>query len=194
MQRILDLGCGTGDSWSNLGSDVENSSLIGLDPQLDRVAAATRKNEHRNWCYLCARGESIPLADRSVDGVLCRGALPYMVIPSALNEVYRILISGGWLLMTLHRPTFTLREFRRSFPNPKPMLGRSLVLLNGIYFHLTGRVISIRGRSESCQTKAGMLTALYRAGFRDVKFRHDAGRLVVEARRGGNAEAAGVAA
>lgn len=194
MQRVLDLGCGNGDSWRSLGSDVDNWQLIGLDPQAGCVCSANRKYGKRRWRYMCARGEAIPLADGSVEGVICRSALPYMLIPQVLAEVRRVLVPGGWLWMTMHHPAFTWREIRRSFPNPKPTLGRSFVLLNGVYFHLTGKLISLGNKTESCQTEAGMRIALRRLGFRNANFWHEGEVFLVKAQREGGEVALGLCA
>ena len=194
MLRILDLGCGTGDSWRNLGLDVDNCEMIGVDPQFKRVDTATRHYRDRGWLYLCGRGEQLPFANHSFDGAICRGALPYMLIQRALNEVHRVLVPRGWVRMTLHHPTFTLGEFRRCFPRYRSMVGRSFVLVKGFIFHFTGKVVPIRGNVESCQTEAGMRKALRRAGFHEVSFRHEGGRFVVEARREGVAKTQAVCA
>lgn len=59
MDRILDLGCGTGDSWRKLGLKVENCRIVGIDVQRDRVQEANLKYGGRGCGYLCARGEEI---------------------------------------------------------------------------------------------------------------------------------------
>src|SRR5215831_7722303 len=118
MQRILDLGCGTGDSWQNLGSNVEDWAVIGIELEFHRVKQANEKYADRGWRYLCGRGESLPLKDRSVDGVICRGALPYMSIPKVLDEVHRVLVPDGWLRVSLHPFWFAWSEFRNVFPKP----------------------------------------------------------------------------
>jgi ubiquinone/menaquinone biosynthesis C-methylase UbiE len=81
MQRILDLGCGTGDSWRSLAMPVEDCQVVGIDVRRDRLQAAREKYAARGWQYLCARGEDIPLSDASLDGVFCEVAMPYMHIP-----------------------------------------------------------------------------------------------------------------
>jgi hypothetical protein len=108
-----------------------------------------------------------------------------MHIPEALSELHRVLVAGGWLKATLHPPDFTWSEFRKSFPRLKPSLFRVFVLLNGVVFHLSGRVISFGKVAESCQTTAGMRIALQRAGFTDLNFRREGKRFFVEARRPG---------
>jgi len=187
MERILDLGCGKGDSWRGLGVRVEDCRIIGIDLLRDEVQGAQLKHGGRGWSYLCARGENIPLADGSVDGVFCEVALPYMHIPRTLAELHRVLVPGGWFRVTLHNPSFTWSEFRKSFPKPKQSLFRVFVFLNGMVLHFSGRVISLGKVSESCQTEAGMQIALRRAGFVDVTFRHDGPRFYVDARREGQA-------
>jgi ubiquinone/menaquinone biosynthesis C-methylase UbiE len=185
MERILDLGCGSGDSWQKLGLQAENCRVIGLDIQHDGVQAAHLKYSGRGWVYLCARGEEIPLADGSVQGVYCNVALPYMHIPRTLAELHRVVVPGGWLKATLHAPGFTLSEFRGSFRHPKNILFRIFVLFNGMVLHFSGNVISLGKVAESCQTSAGMRIALRRNGFTAVTFRRERRRFFVEARREG---------
>ncbi len=185
MERILDLGCGSGDSWRSLGLQVENCRIIGMDVRWDRARAANVRYSGRGWEYLCARGEEIPLQDGSIHGVICNVSLPYMHIPRALGELHRVLVPGGWLKATLHAPAFTWSEFRRTFPKPKQSLFRAYVLLNGVVFHFSGDLISLGGVAESCQTDHGMRKALGRAGFTGVRFRHEGGRFFVDAQRNG---------
>lgn len=190
MERILDLGCGTGDSWRSLGLQVESWQVIGIDIQRDRLQAAHLKYNGRGWNYLCARGEDIPLPDSSVEGAFCNVALPYMHIPSTLRELHRVLVPGGWLKASLHAPRFTWSEFRRAFPSPKASLFRTFVFLNGMIFHFSGEVISLGKKAESCQTEGGMRIAMRRAGFTELTFRNEGARFFVDARREGAAAAA----
>jgi ubiquinone/menaquinone biosynthesis C-methylase UbiE len=183
MERILDLGCGTGDSWRTLRIAVENRQVIGIDLRQDRLQIARHKYESRGWRYRCARGEAIPLADGSVHGVFCAFSLPYMHIPRTLRELHRVLVPGGWLKASVHQPTFTLGELTQAFPKPRQSLVRLFVLFNGMLLHFWGRAISLGKVAESCQTGAGMQIALRRAGFTEVRFRHDEARFYVDARR-----------
>lgn len=183
LQRVLDLGCGDGDSWKNLGSNVEDWAVLGIDVAWQRVALANRRYGDRGWRYLVGRGESLPLKDCSVNGVICRGALPYMSIPKALEELHRVLVPDGWLRASLHPPGFTWSELRKSFPSLRASVYRGFVILNGWYFHMTGRVMRLGSSTESCQTEKGIETALLRAGFVEVKFGYPDIRFVVEARR-----------
>ena len=183
MERILDLGCGTGDSWRVLEMPVDNWQVVGIDLKQDRLQAARDKYSSRGWSYLRACGERMPLATASVRGVICEVALPYMHIPQTLREIHRVLIPGGWFKATLHAPRFTWSELQRSFPKPKPSLFRVFVLLNGMVLHCSGNVLSLGKIVESCQTDSGMRIALRRAGFTAVQLRHQGQRFYMEALR-----------
>jgi len=183
MVRVLDLGCGVGDSWRKSGRPAEDWELIGVDIAPDRLEIARQKYSARGWRYICGCGENIPLSTASMDGALCWVSLPYMNIPQALAEIHRVLVPGGWLIAALHPPAFTWSELKRSFPNPKPTLFRAFVLLNGIVLHFTGNVLSLGGKAESCQTESGMRSALRRAGFATITFRRSNGEFYVEAKR-----------
>jgi ubiquinone/menaquinone biosynthesis C-methylase UbiE len=186
VERILDLGCGTGGSGRAFGLDVEDWAITGLDVQSERTRIARRNNRDRGWNYVCARGEQTPFQSASFDGVFSEVALPYMQIPRTLAELHRVLVPGGWLRVTLHLPAFTWLEFLRAFPKPKQSLFRIFVLLNGVILHFTGRVMALGTVAESCQTEAGMRIALRRAGFENVTFRREGLRFFVEARRDGS--------
>jgi ubiquinone/menaquinone biosynthesis C-methylase UbiE len=194
MQRILDLGCGTGDSWQTSDSDVKDWLLIGMDVQLERIREADAKYGSWGWHYIGGRGEQIPLHDGSVDGVISRGALPYMSIPQVLGELHRVLVPGGWLRFSLHPFGFTWSELKKSISRPRASLFRSLVILNGLYFHLTGKVMELGRFRESCQSERGMRLALLKAGFTNVTFRHSGPWFLVEARREGVPQAQMIAA
>jgi ubiquinone/menaquinone biosynthesis C-methylase UbiE len=180
---ILDLGCGAGDSWRKFGIS-EESSLIGVDINDSALELARQKYSARGWRYLHARGEDLPLPDSSVSSVVCSVALPYMHIPQALSEIHRVLNSGGIFRATLHSPRFTCSEFRQAFPSPKALLFRTFVLLNGLLvLHFTGKVLTLAGKSECCQTERGMEKALQQAGLSEIKFRHEGVRFFVEAKK-----------
>lgn len=94
----------------------------------------------------------------------CQVALPYMHIPRTLIELHRVLVPGGWFRATLHTPRFSWQELLRAFPLPKATFFRVFVMLNGMFLHLTGSVLSLGKVAESCQTEAGMRIALKRRG------------------------------
>ncbi len=181
MGRILDLGCGSDHSWRSLDFEPRDWQVIGVDLQWERLRAAHEHYAQRGWRYLCARGESIPLANGCMQGVISGVALPYMHIPRTLAELHRVLVPGGWMKLSLHAPAFTWSEFRRSFPRPKQSLFRTYVFLNGLVLHFTGSVISLGNVAESCQTESGMRIALRRAGFRPLSFRREGLKFFVEA-------------
>ena len=185
MARILDLGCGVGDSWRKSGRPADDWEIIGIDIASDRLRVAQEKYGERGWRYACAQGEKLPLPTGSMDGALCWVSLPYMNIPRALAEIHRVLVPGGWFAATLHPPAFTWSELKRSFPRPKASLFRSFVLVNGLVLHFSGDVLSIGGKPESCQTESGMRIALKRAGFDSITFQRANGELFVEAHRNG---------
>ena len=184
--RILDLGCGSGRDlalWGVTASDV----ITGVD--LDKGRLAVARGRFPNRTYLHAAGEHLPFENGAFDRVVSSLALPYMNIPLALAEIYRVLVPGGGLSLSLHLPSFTVAELiHNAFPKPIPMLFRVYVMANGAFFHCTGRTVGfLKGRSESFQTERGMRIALTRTGFGDLSFRRGSGpvseRFIAEAKK-----------
>lgn len=184
--RILDLGCGPGQDlapWDVTASDV----VTGLDINGHHLIAA--KERFPNRTFLRGAGECLPFAGESFDRVVSGVALPYMNIPKTLAELYRILVPGGRVSLTLHLPSFTWSELlHHALPRPIPTLFRLYVAANGLCFHCTGRTVPfLRARTESFQTERGMRIALQRAGFTSISFSRAAGiageQFLVEARK-----------
>ena len=187
--RVLDLGCGSGRdlfSWGVARSD----EVTGLD--IDKGCLATARVSFPHRVYLQGRGECMPFEDESFDRVISSIALPYMNIQKTLGEIHRILEPGGSLSLSLHPPSFTISELlHQHMLRPLPTLFRIYVLVDGLFFHCTGRTVRFpSGRTESFQTERGMRIALHRSGFIDLSFRRGTGprgkTFKVEARKAGS--------
>jgi len=184
--RILDLGCGPGRDlapWGVMAAD----EVMGID--IDESSLVLARARFSDRTFLQGVGEHLPFEDESFDRVISGVAMPYMNIQKTLAEIYRILVPRGGVSLSLHLPRFTVHELlRRAIPKPVPTLFRLYVMMNGAWFHCTGRTIGfLRGRTESFQTERGMRLALSRAGFVDPSFSRATGpsgpTFVVEARK-----------
>jgi len=161
-RRILDIGCGAGQS------------LIALQPQdysfgidVDPEALQLGRNQTNRVGFSQAAGEALPYRDGSFDFVFSRVALPYMHVATALREMYRVLEPGGRLWLTLHAPAIPWIAWKRAGWKGKVYF--SYVLANGLLLQLTGsQVRFVNGRCESYQTASRMKTMMRDAGFRDV--------------------------
>jgi SAM-dependent methyltransferase len=94
-RRILDLAAGTGIVARELVR--RGAEVIAVDPgaamlrQLRRRASDARA--------VRARGEALPIADRSLDGVVCATAWHWLDIDRAVPEVRRIVRPSGFLAL-----------------------------------------------------------------------------------------------
>lgn len=84
--RTLDLGAGTGAALADLG----DREVVSLDPAVEMLAlsAGTRR--------VVGRGEALPFADESFDGVFSAYVVRNLdSIPTTLAEIARVLRPGG---------------------------------------------------------------------------------------------------
>jgi 2-polyprenyl-6-hydroxyphenyl methylase / 3-demethylubiquinone-9 3-methyltransferase len=107
--RVLDLGCGGGfmsEALASRGADV-----IGIDPVVPLIETARRhaRIAYPAISYLAGRGESIPLADGSIDRIVCVDVLEHVDdVDRVLAESRRVLRSGGLFLFdTVNRNLLT---------------------------------------------------------------------------------------
>lgn len=121
--RILDLGSGTGYATRPLRERYPDSHLVSLDLAPAMLALA-RTATQPSWVkqlisparmsWLCADGESLPLADASVDLVFSNLALQWCDPVRIFAEAVRVLRPGGLLLFSTFGPD-TLKELRAAF-------------------------------------------------------------------------------
>lgn len=101
---ILDIGTGPGRLLLSLHELCPDRRLVGVD-----VSTAMARKAQGNVCsprlskrihILAAPAQRLPFADESFDAVVSSGTLHHWKDPTAgLNEVYRVLRTGGWALM-----------------------------------------------------------------------------------------------
>jgi SAM-dependent methyltransferase len=101
-QRVLEIGCGTGNLLLAAKRTQPAVTVVGVDPDLTALARAHRKARRRGLGVQLDRGyaDQLPYADDSVDVVLSSFMLHHVPADQrepALREVRRVLRPGGAL-------------------------------------------------------------------------------------------------
>lgn len=101
-QRVLEIGCGTGDLLRTLKRHHPEVDAMGIDPDLSALRRARRKAARGKVQiqYERAFADDLPLADHSVDRVLSSFMLHHIDEADwvrVLREVRRVLRPGGEL-------------------------------------------------------------------------------------------------
>jgi len=103
-RTVLDLACGAAELLALIDETTAPRLRLGVDlcmPELERAAA-----QNPSAAFSCARAQSLPFADRSIDVVVCHMALMLMDDPDAvLRECRRVIRPGGSLGVVANRPT-----------------------------------------------------------------------------------------
>jgi ubiquinone/menaquinone biosynthesis C-methylase UbiE len=98
---ILDAGCGWGRSFRLLGKRFAPCRIVGVDICPEMIAASNTEAQRENFpvelhCADCAH---LPLADESVDILLCHQTFHHLVAQhETLEEFHRVVRRGGLLL------------------------------------------------------------------------------------------------
>ena len=178
-RSVLDIGCGAGQTIIALGAGAYS---VGIDIDLAALRFAANGAMGEPLRVAGARGEQLPFTDGAFDFVYSRVAIPYMDIPRALAEMHRVLKPGGRLWLTLHGLAIAAEQFHRG--NLKGKLHALYTVVNGAWFHATGRTFGLGARGvESIQTARGMRLALARAGFSRAAFGRTPQHFIVTAER-----------
>lgn len=97
--RVLDLACGPGIYTRPIARAATQGTVIGLDisrPMLSFATGRAREDGLGNILWLRASAFELPIADASLDGVSCCGALHLFAdLSRVLGEIRRVLKPGG---------------------------------------------------------------------------------------------------
>jgi SAM-dependent methyltransferase len=111
---VLDLGCGMGQDSLALAARLPGSRVLAVEPsnRMIRYGQGLARGRfgqppapvHVQAAvqFVRAFGEELPLRDRSVDALLCKGALDHFIDPrQTMAEVARVLKPGGRAVVAL---------------------------------------------------------------------------------------------
>ncbi|HVR13545.1 MAG TPA: methyltransferase domain-containing protein [Gaiellaceae bacterium] len=114
-EQVLDVACGTG-AVARLAADRVSpaGTVVGVDVNPGMLAVARTIDPGATIEWHEATAETLPLADERFDVVLCQLGLQFMRDKQmALHEMWRVLVSGGRVLINVCGPTpplFTVLE------------------------------------------------------------------------------------
>lgn len=129
---VLDLGCGNGTQLQELGE--RGCRAIGIDPSWASLA----NGQSRGLKVLQACAEQIPIKNASLDGLVCKGVIPFTDEPSAFCEIGRVLKSGAVGYCCYISAGYYLRYFLIGHPWKFRFYGLR-TLVNTWLYVLTGR-------------------------------------------------------
>jgi ubiquinone/menaquinone biosynthesis C-methylase UbiE len=182
-KRILDVGCGMGQSLMALRFEA-SAEAWGIDRDEQAIKAGHELSGGKLHLVVGA-GEQLPFPDASFDFVYSRVALPYMMISTALAEISRVLRPEGELWAALHPPMMLMRRIYEDLRHRRLRdLGFcGFVALNSIYLRAMGKQFCIRNHCETVQTRSGFAKLLRSAGLEPLPVGAHPGHFLVRARK-----------
>jgi SAM-dependent methyltransferase len=139
-ERVLDLGCGTGEYVAPLlDRGLEVWGLDAAPAMLDRLRRRFPADAHRRLHVVAGAAEQIALPDALFDGVLCAGVLEYSGDwRRALGEIARVLRPGGVAVVTVPNRCSPFNAVDRTVYGLRRVGGRLLDAV-GLFAALRGR-------------------------------------------------------
>jgi SAM-dependent methyltransferase len=111
--RVLDIGCGIGHLLAWLATRTPGR-YFGLDVALNSVRQARTADPGLH--VIVGDAEQLPYRDRNFDRVSCNGSAHHLLhLPSAIREIFRVLVPGGVLVMYEPAATPLTNVVRRMF-------------------------------------------------------------------------------
>jgi len=130
--RVLDVGCGSGEQLLALRD--AGCDPVGVEP----TASLVDELRSRGFDVRHGYAEQLPVDDRSVDGVVCKVALPYTDERRAIAEWGRVLRPGGRVRACYHGAGYYLR-YLFAGPGAARRVYAARSLVNGQWYAATGR-------------------------------------------------------
>ena len=98
--RVLDVGCGPGNSTRPLASQAGDGVVVGIDASNSMLETAVKRGGGSNLTYVRGDACELPFGDEKFNAVCCVGVI-HMIDEAmrALNEMVRVLAPGGRLVI-----------------------------------------------------------------------------------------------
>jgi SAM-dependent methyltransferase len=129
--RVLDLGFGEGTQLRALRS--RGCAAVGIE-----YGERQAKRGVALGLPVCrAKAESLPIATRSLDGLICKVVIPYTNEARAVAEIARVLRPGGVARVSYHGAGYSLR-YLFTDPSWKRRIYGLRTLLNTCVYRVTG--------------------------------------------------------
>ena len=146
---IVDVGCGSGQSFRLLRDLFSPQRLIGVDVNPEMLALSATEVARHNLAVTFLQGESshLPLADESVDMVFCHQTFHHLVDQeNAIREFYRVLKPGGQMLFAestrAYIHSWIIRLLFRHPMDVQKSGPEYLALIRGAGFHVPETAVS----------------------------------------------------
>jgi ubiquinone/menaquinone biosynthesis C-methylase UbiE len=102
-RHVLDVGCGTGRMAATL-AERYGATVSGIDPSPEMLDIARDRASRGIVALELGRAESIPFPDGHFDRALMQLVVHLVDRPRALGELYRVLDTGGRLVISSVNP------------------------------------------------------------------------------------------
>ncbi len=160
---FLDVGCGTGFAVSEAAKSANlKGQFYGIDMSPKMIEKAKTNFSGKNFHFLEANSESIPLNDNFFDIIICTNSFHHYLHPDkAISEMHRLLkndgkvyilditIPDGWLgrvLNKIHKmlepeqvKIYSMKEFQHLFENAGLRYVSSQKIGTGMSAHIAER-------------------------------------------------------
>lgn len=144
-KNIVDIGCGAG-SYTNLASAFGAKTAVGIDIQQPLLQIAHLLRGKSKALFLASFAEHLPIAPKTADLVILRGALSYIDNNRVFSEIARIGKPGSELLITGLGPGYFVSALVGSCKSLKFVRAFYLlvVITNSLIFALSGLRLPIK--------------------------------------------------
>jgi ubiquinone/menaquinone biosynthesis C-methylase UbiE len=156
--RLVDLGCGTGDDVRVLAR--EGFWTVGLDFSWSALTFARDMYSRGQYVQADLRARRLPFRDAAFDAVIARCSLHYFTSAETeriVAEVARILVPGGAFAFVVNSSNMLAKRMRYEYRTHKQLEPRTIRFADGIVRHFFTRA---------------ELSRLLREGF-DVEYEHE---------------------
>jgi predicted TPR repeat methyltransferase len=110
VASVLDVGCGTGLVGRELRAAGFEGRLQGLDISAESLAVAERNGAYDSLTQADLQ-QPLPVADDSVDAVVCVGVMTYLPeVESVWREFARVARGGGLVVVTQREDVWESRH------------------------------------------------------------------------------------